>query len=85
MENTLDNPSKGHEDGFCDKKCKDLLAIVPNEEHLQNILEWLELEDYICKVKSLTTVWQEAPQMYQLDWNFLESKLNVSKPAELVP
>ena len=67
---------KGHEDGLCDKKCKDLLAIVPNEEHLQNTLEWLELEGYICKIKSLTTVWQDAPQMYQLDWNFLKSKLN---------
>ena len=76
---------KGHEDGFCDKKCKDLLVIVSNEEHLQNTLEWLELEGYICKIKSLTTVWQDAPQMYQLDWNFLESKLNVAKPAELVP
>jgi|SRR5579885_3105674 len=76
---------KEHDEGLCDKECKDLTKIQPDPELLENSLKWLVLKGYLKKIDHMTNAWDDIPNLYRLDWNFVREKLEVQPPSELKP
>ncbi|MDE1845160.1 MAG: three-Cys-motif partner protein TcmP [Thaumarchaeota archaeon] len=76
---------KEHDEGLCDVECRDLIRIQPESELLKKSLLWLVSKGYIKKINQMTDTWNNVPDLYRLDWNFVKEKLDVPSPPELKP
>jgi len=74
-----------HDEGLCDVECKDLIRIQPNQELSTRSLTWLASKGYIKKISQMTSAWDNVPDLYRLDWNLVEEKLEIPSPPELKP
>ncbi|MBU4184668.1 MAG: hypothetical protein KKC23_00390 [Proteobacteria bacterium] len=73
-----------HEDGVCDKKCRDLNELDNNINNIQNSLDWLCVQGYLDSSSSSDHWWEHIPQ-YVLNWNTVKEKLGVTQPIEFRP
>ncbi len=76
---------KNHEEGLCDIESPHLVRFERDEAIRQAALEWLEENDYLDPLYSLNLKWELHPQIYQLNWEKIESALGVKPPKKLVP
>lgn len=74
-----------HEEGICDSHCKDIVSKQPDLALRQQALEWLAANGYITKIGKLTDAWENVPDSYKLNWDFVKAKLGVAPPAVLKP
>jgi len=73
-----------HEDGVCDKKCRDLNELDKNIINIQNALDWLCVKGYLVPISSLGP-WSEKIQQYKLNWKKVKESLLVNQPVEFRP
>lgn len=73
-----------HEDGVCDKKCRDLNELDNNINNIQNSLDWLCVQGYLDSSSS-SDHWGEHIPQYVLNWNTVKEKLGVTQPIEFLP
>lgn len=74
-----------HEEGLCDKYCRDLREIMDDPDRLEGKLEWLASKGYLRRIVDLTNAWSNRPQPYQLDWDVVTPKLKIEAPLDLKP
>lgn len=72
-----------HEDGVCDKQCRDLDEL-DGDINIQHSLDWLMAHDYL-HLYSSTTHWGEQFPQYVLNWNTLKEKLRVAPAIDFRP
>ncbi len=73
-----------HEDGVCDKQCRDLQELDNNIDKIQNSLNWLSENGYLDLSLSLGHWGRNIPQ-YVLNWKMVTETLGVDKPIEFRP
>ncbi|MCK4822265.1 three-Cys-motif partner protein TcmP [bacterium] len=73
-----------HEDGVCDKQCRDLNELDNNINNIQNSLDWLCVHGYLDSSSS-SDHWEEHIPQYVLNWNTVKEKLGVTQPIEFRP
>lgn len=78
------NIIRQHEEGICDRFCKDLREIEPNNTNLQTALEWLRERQYLVSF-DVENAWDSTIEQYKLDWTVVRRNLNVTAPSPLRP
>lgn len=73
-----------HEDGVCDKKCRDFHELDEDINKIQDSLDWLCAHGYL-ELSSLSDHWGEHIHQYVLNWNTVKEKLVVPQPLEFRP
>jgi three-Cys-motif partner protein len=73
-----------HEDGVCDRKCRDLNELNNDINKIQESLDWLSLQGYLEPSPS-SDHWAEHNPQYVLNWNTVKTKLGVIQPKEFQP
>lgn len=73
-----------HEDGVCDKRCRDLNELDNDVSKIQKSLDWLCLHGYLDSYPS-SDHWKEHILQYVLNWNTVKEKLGVTQPIEFRP
>jgi len=73
-----------HEDGVCDKKCRDLIELDNDINKIQESLDWLCSHGYLDSSPS-SYHWAEHILQYVLNWNTVKDKLGVTQPLEFRP
>lgn len=81
---TLWRTITGHEEGICDCMCSDLEDIEENEDKRQELLEWLEHNEYLVKYDS-DNAWELPIIQYKLNWATIGSRLGIDPPPPLKP
>jgi len=75
---------KEHEEGVCDCMCKDLIKIEPEFVSRQDLLDWLEEQEYLESV-NIENAWRYPINQCRLNWSVLGRRLGVNPPPELTP
>ena len=73
-----------HEDGVCDKHCKDLYELDNDINNIQSSLDWLSDRSYL-DLYSTSDYWGSNIPQYLLNWNTINEKLGVAQPIEFRP
>lgn len=76
---------RNHDEGLCDSRCKDLVDIQSDGLFLQESLEWLYERNYLLKMPHFSNNWNDPPQLYLLNWDFVHEKLGIPIPTKLKP
>ncbi|MFX0199823.1 MAG: hypothetical protein ACFFCW_27185 [Candidatus Hodarchaeota archaeon] len=75
---------KDHEEGVCDCMCNDLMEIEPDSVRRQDLIDWLEEQEYLEPV-DIENAWGYPINQYRLNWSILGLRLGVNPPIELTP
>jgi hypothetical protein len=78
------NVIRQHEEGICDRFCKDLMEIEPNSTNLRTALEWLRERHYL-DFFDVENAWDSSVEQYKLNWEVLRRDLNVTPSSPLRP
>ena len=73
-----------HEDGVCDKRCRDLSELDSSDISIQRSLEWLCAIGYL-DLSTSTDHWGENIPQYVLNWGALKEKLGITQPIDFQP
>lgn len=73
-----------HEDGVCDKHCKDLNELDNYINRIQNSLDWLCEHGYL-DLSSFSDRWEAQIPQYVLNWTMVKEKLGITRPTEFRP
>lgn len=73
-----------HEDGVCDKKCRDLNELDNDISKIQESLDWLSLHGYLDASPS-SEHWAEHILQYVVNWSTVKKELGVTPPVEFRP
>lgn len=76
---------KNHDEGLCDRKCKSFIQNPFFDSSIDKYLEWLRSKGYLKTIEPLSNAWIDCPQLYRLDWNFVEETLGIPVPPKLTP
>jgi hypothetical protein len=73
-----------HEEGICDRFCRDFEPIEKSEFERQRILDWLEGKGYLKRVNN-NNAWKYKTPLLKVNWEIVENKLEIKRPASLEP
>jgi len=74
-----------HDEGICDNACMDLIDIQLDGIFLQESLDWLWTKKYLKEIEHFSHNWDNIPLLYQLDWDYVEETLGITRPLKLMP
>ncbi len=75
---------RSHEDGICDCMCSDYIEIEGNTEARQQLLDWLEKEEYLNRL-NIDNAWKSPIIQYKLNWVTIKKILGIDPPSAFEP
>jgi len=73
-----------HEDGRCDRLCRDFRDIEHDTSKTQLGLKWLMERGYLESDKTMNA-WNSDVRSYRLKWKVVSKRLGIEMPPQLVP
>jgi len=73
-----------HEDGICDRECRDLKELDNNINVIQKGLDWLCEHTYL-ELWPRSSHWDLSIPQYLLKWEKSEERLKLTRPAPFQP
>ena len=74
-----------HDEGLCDKYCRDFRRLARGWQDLNSSIAALVLFGYLKGAKQVTDAWQYVPPLYKLDWDFVKQRLGIDPPPAFRP
>jgi hypothetical protein len=73
-----------HEDGVCERECRDFKDLDNNIDVIQKGLNWLCEHNYL-QLSPLSRHWGVSIPQYVLKWGKTEERLKLTRPPEFQP
>ena len=64
---------------------RDLLDVAGSHTDLDKILEWLRNAGYLKINEDIKVNWANPPDIFELNWQFLNHALEINPPQRLTP
>lgn len=74
----------GHEEGVCDSMCNDFDDIASTIQGKQELLDWLEDNEYLKSFAS-ENAWGLPIKQYKLNWATVNERLGIGPPPPFKP